>query len=126
MSRQRYEASFGGDHPALRLSVVKADNCPPRSLITGRDALPSTSPALRAVGTQRSLDGEVVRHHKATNVLANPLLSLSWLISYLAHRGQRLSVRSLVFTGTLTAPMALRPGVLARRSKASLRRPRCS
>lgn len=93
------------------LPDVVADNCSAGRFLLGPRALPPTEmPDLRLVGCVLRADGDIVATAAGAAVMGHPAASVAWLVNRLADRNEVLPAGSLVFSGGLTAPVALRPG----------------
>lgn len=93
------------------LPDVVADNSSAGRFLLGPKALPPTEvPDLRLVGCVLRADGDLVATAAGAAVMGHPAASVAWLVNRLAERGEALPAGSLIFSGGLTAPIALRAG----------------
>lgn len=93
------------------LPDVVADNCSAGRFLLGPRALPPTEVTdLRLVGCVLRADGDLVATAAGAAVMGHPAASVAWLVNQLAERDEALPAGSLVFSGGLTAPIALRAG----------------
>ena len=65
---------------------------------------------LRLIGCVFRSRGEVVGTAAGAAVMGHPAAAVAWLVNTLAARGERLPAGSIVLTGGLAAPAALRQG----------------
>jgi 2-oxo-3-hexenedioate decarboxylase len=94
------------------LPDVVADNASAGAFILGPRAVPPRDlPDLHLLGCVLRVDGEVVDTAAGAAVLGHPAASVAWLANQLGARKQHLQAGWLVFSGGLTEPVPLRPGV---------------
>jgi 2-oxo-3-hexenedioate decarboxylase len=94
-----------------RLPDVIADNVGAAGVVLGsRACTVSEAGDLRLTGCVFRSNGEVVGTAAGAAVMGHPAAAVAWLVNALAARGERLSAGSIVLTGGLTAPVALRHG----------------
>lgn len=94
------------------LSDVAADNASAALFLTGPRALrPVEVGDLGLVGCVLRVDGEVEATAAGAAVMGHPAASVAWLANQLAARGQRLRAGWLVYSGGLTEPVPLKPGM---------------
>ena len=96
----------------FRLADVVADNASAARILVGPQARP---PALLVdlglLGCVLRVDGEVVATAAGAAAMGHPAAAVAWLANRLAEHGEVVPAGALVFSGGLTAPIPLRPGV---------------
>ena len=96
----------------FKLPDVVADNASAALFLTGPQALrPAELPDLGLVGCVLRVNGDVHTTAAGAAVMGHPAASVAWLANQLAARKQRLQAGWLVFSGGLTEPVPLEPGV---------------
>jgi 2-oxo-3-hexenedioate decarboxylase len=94
------------------LPDVVADNASAGAFILGpRAVAPAELDDLHLLGCVLRADGEVVDTAAGAAVLGHPAASVAWLANQLGARGQSLKAGWLIFSGGLTAPIPLTPGI---------------
>jgi len=94
-----------------RLPDVVADNVGAAKVALGpRACTVAELGDLRLIGCVFRARGEVIGTAAGAAVMGHPAAAVAWLVNSLAARGKRLSAGSIVLTGGLTAPAALRRG----------------
>jgi 2-oxo-3-hexenedioate decarboxylase len=94
------------------LPDVVADNASAGAFIVGPRAVsPAELDDLHLLGCVLRADGEVVHTAAGAAVLGHPAASVAWLANQLGARGQSLKAGWLIFSGGLTAPIPLTPGI---------------
>jgi len=94
-----------------RLPDVIADNVGAAKVAFGSRACTVAELGdLRLIGCVFRSRGEVVGTAAGAAVMGHPAAAVAWLVNTLAARGERLRAGSIVLTGGLTAPAALRRG----------------
>jgi 2-oxo-3-hexenedioate decarboxylase len=90
---------------------VIADNVGAARVVLGPRACPVADlDDLRLIGCVFRSRGEVIGTAAGAEVMGHPAAAVAWLVNALAARGQHVPAGSIVLTGGLTAPAALRPG----------------
>jgi 2-oxo-3-hexenedioate decarboxylase len=114
------EAVFGAidvldsryDNFRFRLPDVVADNASAGLFLLGPRALsPRDAGDLGLLGCVLRVDGEVEAAATGAAVMGHPAASVAWLANQLAGRGQHLQAGWLIFSGGLTEPIPLTPGL---------------
>lgn len=96
----------------FRLPDVVADNASAGAFIVGSRAVaPAELEDLHLLGCVLRVDGEVVDTAAGAAVLGHPAASVAWLANQLGPRKQHLEAGWLIFSGGLTEPIPLQPGV---------------
>jgi 2-oxo-3-hexenedioate decarboxylase len=94
------------------LPDVVADNASAGAFIIGpRAVAPAELDDLHLLGCVLRVDGEIVDTAAGGAVLGHPAASVAWLANQLGARKQHLHAGWLVFSGGLTEPVPLTPGV---------------
>jgi len=94
------------------LPDVVADNASAGAFIIGPRAVsPADLPDLHLLGCVLRADGEIVDTAAGAAVLGRPAASVAWLANQLAKRGESLKAGWLIFSGGLTAPIPMTPGM---------------
>lgn len=94
------------------LPDVVADNASAGAFIIGPRAVPPGELAdLHLLGCVLRVDGEIVDTAAGAAVLGHPAASVAWLANQLGARKQHLQAGWLIFSGGLTEPVPLKPGV---------------
>jgi 2-oxo-3-hexenedioate decarboxylase len=94
------------------LPDVVADNASAGAFIIGPRAVPPGElDDLHLLGCVLRVDGEIVDTAAGAAVLGHPAASVAWLANQLGARKQYLHAGWLVFSGGLTEPVPLTPGV---------------
>jgi 2-oxo-3-hexenedioate decarboxylase len=94
------------------LPDVIADNASAALFLLGPVALPPARvPDLRLVGCVLRVDGEVAATAAGAATMGHPAAAVAWLANRLAAHKQTLRAGWLVFSGGLTEPVPLRPGL---------------
>jgi 2-oxo-3-hexenedioate decarboxylase len=94
------------------LPDVVADNASAGAFIIGpRAVAPSELDDLSLLGCVLRVDGEIVDTAAGGAVLGHPAASVAWLANQLGARKQHLQAGWLIFSGGLTEPIPLKPGV---------------
>jgi 2-oxo-3-hexenedioate decarboxylase len=94
------------------LPDVVADNASAGAFIIGpRGAAPTALDDLHLLGCVLRADGEIVDTAAGGAVLGHPAASVAWLANQLGPRKQYLHAGWLIFSGGLTEPVRLKPGV---------------
>jgi len=94
------------------LPDVVADNASAGAFILGPRAVsPIELPDLHLLGCVLRVDGEVVATAAGAAVLGHPAASVAWLANQLGARKQHLEAGWLIFSGGLTEPVRLAPGM---------------
>jgi 2-oxo-3-hexenedioate decarboxylase len=94
------------------LPDVVADNASAGAFIIGSRAVsPAELDDLHLLGCVLREDGEIVDTAAGGAVLGHPAASVAWLANQLDARKQPLKAGWLIFSGGLTAPIPLRPGI---------------
>jgi 2-oxo-3-hexenedioate decarboxylase len=94
------------------LPDVVADNASAGAFIIGpRAVAPRELADLHLLGCVLRVDGEVVDTAAGAAVLGHPAASVAWLANQLDARKQHLQAGWLIFSGGLTEPIPLKPGV---------------
>ena len=94
------------------LPDVVADNASAGSFLLGPKAVhPSTLPDLALIGCVLRVNGAVVATAAGAATMGHPAAAVAWLANRLAERGQQLKAGMIVFSGGLTEPVALEPGM---------------
>jgi 2-oxo-3-hexenedioate decarboxylase len=96
----------------FRLPDVIADNASAGLFLTGPRALtPAEAGDLRTIGCVLRVGGEVVATAAGAATMGHPAAAVAWLANRLAGTPRRLTAGMLVFSGGLTEPVPLTPGV---------------
>jgi 2-oxo-3-hexenedioate decarboxylase len=96
----------------FRLPDVVADNASAGLFVVGPRAVPPAElPDLRLLGCVLRVNGRVVTTAAGAAVMGHPAASVAWLANQLGARKQQLQAGWLVFSGGLTEPVPLTPGV---------------
>lgn len=96
----------------FRLPDVVADNASAGAFLLGpRSVAPADIDDLALVGCVLRVNGAVVATAAGAAVMGHPAASVAWLANQLAARKQRLLAGWMVFSGGLTEPVPLTPGV---------------
>jgi 2-oxo-3-hexenedioate decarboxylase len=94
------------------LPDVIADNASAGLFLLGPTVLPpSQIPDLRLLGCVLRTNGDVVETAAGAATMGHPAAAVAWLANRLAAHKQTLRAGWLVFSGGLTEPVHLRPGV---------------
>jgi 2-oxo-3-hexenedioate decarboxylase len=94
------------------LPDVVADNASAGAFIIGPRAVPPRElDDLHLLGCVLRVDGEIVDTAAGAAVLGHPAASVAWLANQLGARKQHLQAGWLIFSGGLTEPIPLKPGV---------------
>jgi 2-oxo-3-hexenedioate decarboxylase len=94
-----------------RMPDVVADNVGAARVAFGsRACTPAELGDLRLIGCVFRSQGEVVGTAAGAAAMGHPAAAVAWLVRSLAARGERLPAGSVVLTGGLTAPAAVRRG----------------
>jgi 2-oxo-3-hexenedioate decarboxylase len=94
------------------LPDVVADNASAGRFLIGPQAVPPAELGdLGLLGCVLRVNGEVVATAAGAAVMGHPAASVAWLANQLAARDQYLHAGWLVFSGGLTEPVPLEPGV---------------
>jgi 2-oxo-3-hexenedioate decarboxylase len=102
----RYEAF------RFRLPDVVADNASAGLFLNGSRAVaPAELGDLGLLGCVLKVNGEVVDTATGAAVMGHPAASVAWLANQLAARGMGLKAGWLIYSGGLTEPVPLTPGV---------------
>jgi 2-keto-4-pentenoate hydratase len=109
----RYQRWFGGDFPALSKYDVISDNCLAGIVVVSNAWIPASEIDLSATSAELSIDGVAIGGGPGTDVLGNPVNSITWLSQQLAGRGQVLTTGVIVSSGTYTSPILARVGEIA-------------
>jgi len=95
------------------LPDVVADNASAARFLMGPQAAPPAALGdLGLLGCVLRVNGEVVATAAGAAVMGHPAASVAWLANQLAARDQYLQAGWLVFSGGLTEPVPLQPGVV--------------
>ena len=96
----------------FRLPDVIADNASAALFLLGPRAVPPAEiEDLRLVGCVLRVNGDVAETAAGAATMGHPAAAVAWLANRLATRGQALTAGMLVFSGGLTEPVPLAPGV---------------
>ncbi len=96
----------------FRLADVVADNASAGRFLLGPQARsPSQLVDLGLLGCVLRVNGGVVATAAGAAAMGHPAAAVAWLANRLAERGETVPAGALVFSGGLTAPIPLRPGV---------------
>jgi 2-oxo-3-hexenedioate decarboxylase len=96
----------------FRLPDVIADNASAGAFLLGPRAVPPSDLIdLSLIGCVLRVGGEVVATAAGAATMGHPAASVAWLANRLAERGQMLRAGMLVFSGGLTEPVPIEPGV---------------
>jgi 2-oxo-3-hexenedioate decarboxylase len=96
----------------FRLPDVVADNASAARFLMGPQAVPPAALGdLGLLGCVLRVNGEVAATAAGAAVMGHPAASVAWLANQLAARDQYLQAGWLVFSGGLTEPVPLQPGV---------------
>jgi 2-oxo-3-hexenedioate decarboxylase len=96
----------------FKLPDVVADNASAGLFFMGPRAVPPSELAdLRLLGCVLRVNGEVVTTAAGAAVMGHPAASVAWLANQLAARKQSLQAGWVIFSGGLTEPVPLKPGV---------------
>jgi 2-oxo-3-hexenedioate decarboxylase len=96
----------------FRLPDVIADNASAGLFLLGPKAMrPADLDDLRLLGCVLRVNGNVESTAAGAATMGHPAASVAWLANRLAAREQRLQAGWLVFSGGLTEPVPLKPGV---------------
>jgi 2-oxo-3-hexenedioate decarboxylase len=94
------------------LPDVVADNASAGMFLMGPQALPPAALGdLGLLGCVLRVNGEVVATAAGAAVMGHPAASVAWLANQLAARKQPLQAGWVIFSGGLTEPVPLQPGV---------------
>jgi 2-oxo-3-hexenedioate decarboxylase len=94
------------------LPDVIADNASAGLFLMGPQAVrPADVGDLRLIGCVLRVNGDVVATAAGAASMGHPAAAVAWLANRLVARGQRLEAGQLVFSGGLTEPVPLTPGV---------------
>ena len=94
------------------LPDVVADNASAGGFVVGPRAVPPGQLGdLSLLGCVLRVDGEVVHTAAGGAVLGHPAASVAWLANQLGSRKQHLHAGWLIFSGGLTEPVPLQPGL---------------
>lgn len=94
------------------LPDVVADNASAGSFLMGPRAVsPTELGDLGLLGCVLRVNGDVVATAAGAAVMGHPAASVAWLANQVASRGHHLHGGWLIFSGGLTEPIALRPGI---------------
>jgi len=96
----------------FKLPDVVADNASAGLFFMGPRAVPPGElDDLRLLGCVLRVNGEVVTTAAGAAVMGHPAASVAWLANQLAARKQSLQAGWVIFSGGLTEPIPLEPGV---------------
>jgi 2-oxo-3-hexenedioate decarboxylase len=96
----------------FRLPDVIADNASAGLFLLGPRAVPPAELVdLRLLGCVLRVNGEVTATAAGAATMGHPAAAVAWLANRLADRDQTLRAGWLVFSGGLTEPVPLTPGV---------------
>ena len=96
----------------FKLPDVVADNASAGLFLLGPRALtPAEAGDLGLLGCVLRVGGEVEDTATGAAVMGHPAASVAWLANQLAARGKQLQAGWLVFSGGLTEPVPLKPGL---------------
>ena len=96
----------------FKLPDVVADNASAGLFLMGPQAVPPVELGdLALLGSVLRVNGEIVATAAGAAVMGHPVASVAWLANQLAARKQHLQAGWLVFSGGLTEPVPLQPGV---------------
>lgn len=96
----------------FRLPDVVADNASAGAFVLGpRSVAPSQVEDLALLGCVLRVNGQVTATAAGAAVMGHPAASVAWLANQLAAAGEVLRAGWLVFSGGLTEPVPLTPGV---------------
>ena len=94
------------------LPDVVADNASAGAFLLGPQAVrPADLEDLRLLGCVLRVDGAVVATAAGAATMGHPAAAVAWLANRLATQGRALTAGMLVFSGGLTEPVPLAPGV---------------
>jgi 2-oxo-3-hexenedioate decarboxylase len=94
------------------LPDVIADNASAGLFLIGPRALtPAEAGDLRTIGCVLRVGGDVVATAAGAATMGHPAAAVAWLANRLAGTGRKLTAGMLIFSGGLTEPVPLRPGV---------------
>jgi 2-oxo-3-hexenedioate decarboxylase len=94
------------------LPDVIADNASAGLFLLGPTAVrPADVEDLRLLGCVLRVNGNVVATAAGAATMGHPAAAVAWLANRLAGRDQTLKAGMLVFSGGLTEPVPLQPGV---------------
>jgi 2-oxo-3-hexenedioate decarboxylase len=97
----------------FRLPDVIADNASAGAFLLGpRSRSASEVVDLRLLGCVLRVGGEVVATAAGAGTMGHPAAAVAWLANRLAERDEVLRAGWLVFSGGLTAPVPITPGVV--------------
>jgi 2-keto-4-pentenoate hydratase len=102
---------YGRPVPLSQLIHPQAE--PEIAIVLGRGSRACTVAEvgdLGLIGCVFSSQGEVVGTAAGAAVMGHPAAAVAWLVNTLAERGEHLRTGSVVLTGGLTAPAAVRQG----------------
>jgi len=100
------------DNFRFKLPDVVADNASAGLFLTGARALaPRELDDLGLLGCVLRVNGDVEATATGAAVMGHPAASVAWLANQLAARGDHIKAGWLVFSGGLTEPVPLKPGV---------------
>jgi 2-oxo-3-hexenedioate decarboxylase len=96
----------------FKLPDVVADNASAGLFLMGPRAIPPTELGdLGLLGCVLRVNGEIVTTAAGAAVMGHPAASVAWLANQLASRKQFLRAGWVIFSGGLTEPVPLQPGV---------------
>lgn len=101
-------------YDAFRFTLpdVVADNASAGLFLNGARAMrPDEVGDLGLLGCVLRVDGEVVDTATGAAVMGHPAASVAWLANQLAARGRQIRARWLIYSGGLTEPVPLTPGL---------------
>jgi 2-oxo-3-hexenedioate decarboxylase len=96
----------------FKLPDVAADNASAGLFLLGPRAVkPSDVDDIKLIGCVLRVDGDVVATAAGAASMGHPAAAVAWLVNQLAKRDQKLEPGMLVFSGGLTEPVPMKPGM---------------
>ena len=95
----------------IQLPDTIADNASSARVVLGPKGVPVDAVDLRLVGMLLKVNGDIVQSGAGGAVLGHPARAVAWLANQLATFGTALEAGSIVMSGSLTAAMAVGPGM---------------
>jgi 2-oxo-3-hexenedioate decarboxylase len=96
----------------FKLPDVVADNASAALFLIGPQAVrPSDIDDVKLIGCVLRVGGDVVATAAGAASMGHPAAAVAWLVNQLAKRDQKLEPGMLVFSGGLTEPVPMKPGV---------------
>ena len=104
------DSRFRGWFGKLSVSAIVADDAVAGHVVVAQRLKNPRTLDLRTVRAQVFLGDDLILAGVGETVMGDPLLAVTWLTDCLARRGERLRSGTVVSSGTLALPYALREG----------------